>query len=81
MLELLVELDMDWLITWPSGWGVSSKIPRMHIYDILRPKSGFNLDDCVEKFEKAINDIRSAQATLKKSVERVRVLGEKLIQN
>jgi hypothetical protein len=40
MLGLLVELDMDWIITWPSGWGVSSKIPRMHIYDVLRPKSG-----------------------------------------
>ena len=24
----------------PSGWGVSPKIPRMHIYDVLRPKSG-----------------------------------------
>ncbi|AUS77982.1 TIGR02680 family protein [Actinoalloteichus sp. AHMU CJ021] len=40
MLGLLVDLDMDWLITWPSGWGVSPKIPRMHIYDVLRPKSG-----------------------------------------
>ncbi|GAA2972459.1 TIGR02680 family protein [Actinokineospora diospyrosa] len=40
MLELLVDLDMDWIITWPSGWGVSNRIPRMHIYDVLRPKSG-----------------------------------------
>ncbi|WP_243753740.1 TIGR02680 family protein [Labedaea rhizosphaerae] len=40
MLGLLVDLDMDWVITWPSGWGVSPKIPRMHIYDVLRPKSG-----------------------------------------
>jgi hypothetical protein len=40
MLGLLVDLDMDWVITWPSGWGVSSKIPRMHIYDVLRPKNG-----------------------------------------
>ncbi|WP_018686295.1 TIGR02680 family protein [Actinokineospora enzanensis] len=40
MLELLVDLDMDWIITWPSGWGVSDRIPRMHIYDVLRPKSG-----------------------------------------
>jgi uncharacterized protein (TIGR02680 family) len=40
MLGLLVDLDMDWIITWPSGWGVSDKIPRMHIYDVLRPKSG-----------------------------------------
>jgi uncharacterized protein (TIGR02680 family) len=40
MLGLLVDLDMDWIITWPSGWGVSDRIPRMHIYDVLRPKSG-----------------------------------------
>ncbi|MBP2473901.1 uncharacterized protein (TIGR02680 family) [Crossiella equi] len=40
MLGLLVDLDMDWVITWPSGWGVSGKIPRMHIYDVLRPKNG-----------------------------------------
>ena len=37
---LLVDLDMDWVITWPSGWGVSDKIPRMHIFDVLRPKNG-----------------------------------------
>ncbi|GAB2760087.1 TIGR02680 family protein [Salinifilum aidingensis] len=43
MLELLVDLDMDWLITWPSGWGVSPKIPRMHIYDVLRPRSGHGI--------------------------------------
>jgi uncharacterized protein YPO0396 len=43
MLELLVDLDMDWIITWPSGWGVSQKIPRMHIYDMLRPKSGHGI--------------------------------------
>ncbi|HEX5403947.1 MAG TPA: TIGR02680 family protein, partial [Pseudonocardiaceae bacterium] len=36
MLGLLVDLDMDWIITWPSGWGVSDRIPRMHIYDVLR---------------------------------------------
>ncbi|PWW65290.1 TIGR02680 family protein [Actinokineospora spheciospongiae] len=40
MLGLLVDLDMDWVITWPSGWGVSERIPRMHIYDVLRPRSG-----------------------------------------
>ena len=40
MLGLLVDLDMDWIITWPSGWGVSNRIPTMHIYDVLRPKSG-----------------------------------------
>jgi len=40
MLGLLVDLDMDWIITWPSGWGLSEKIPKMHIYDVLRPKGG-----------------------------------------
>ncbi|MEU5693756.1 TIGR02680 family protein [Actinosynnema sp. NPDC020468] len=40
MLGLLVDLDMDWVITWPSGWGVSDRIPKMHIYDVLRPKNG-----------------------------------------
>ncbi|MFT7840840.1 SbcC/MukB-like Walker B domain-containing protein [Saccharothrix sp. BKS2] len=40
MLGLLVDLDMDWVITWPSGWGVSDRIPRMHIYDVLRPRNG-----------------------------------------
>ncbi|MBK0868406.1 TIGR02680 family protein [Saccharopolyspora sp. HNM0986] len=43
MLGLLVDLDMDWLITWPSGWGVSPKIPKMHIYDVLRPRSGHGI--------------------------------------
>lgn len=40
LLGLLVDLDMDWVITWPSGWGVSEKIPRMHIYDVLRSRDG-----------------------------------------
>lgn len=43
MLGLLVDLDMDWMITWPSGWGVSAKIPKMHIYDVLRPRSGHGI--------------------------------------
>ncbi len=43
MLGLLVDLDMDWVITWPSGWGVSPKIPKMHIYDVLRPRSGHGI--------------------------------------
>ncbi|MDR7300835.1 TIGR02680 family protein [Haloactinomyces albus] len=43
MLGLLVDLDMDWVITWPSGWGVSPKIPKMHIYDVLRPSSGHGI--------------------------------------
>lgn len=43
MLGLLVDLDMDWVITWPNGWGVSPKIPKMHIYDVLRPRSGHGI--------------------------------------
>ncbi|WP_338022687.1 SbcC/MukB-like Walker B domain-containing protein [Allosalinactinospora lopnorensis] len=39
LLELLVDLDMDWAITWPSGYGVSPKIDRMHIYDVLKRKA------------------------------------------
>jgi uncharacterized protein YPO0396 len=36
LLELLVELDMDWIITWPGGSAFSPKIERMHVYDVLR---------------------------------------------
>ncbi|GLU46182.1 TIGR02680 family protein [Nocardiopsis ansamitocini] len=43
LLELLVDLDMDWAITWPSGYGVSSRIPRMHIYDILKRKGAWGV--------------------------------------
>ncbi|MQA96726.1 MAG: TIGR02680 family protein [Streptosporangiales bacterium] len=43
LLELLVDLDMDWAITWPSGWGVSPRIPRMHIYDILKRKGAWGV--------------------------------------
>ncbi|MFC7330665.1 TIGR02680 family protein [Marinactinospora rubrisoli] len=43
LLELLVDLDMDWAITWPSGWGVSPKIERMHIYDILKRKGAWGV--------------------------------------
>jgi len=38
LLELLAELDMDWIITWPGGSAFSQKIDRMHIYDVFRPK-------------------------------------------
>lgn len=48
MLELLVDLDMDWIITWPSGWALSEKIPRMHIYNVLRPKAGHGIA-CIHK--------------------------------
>jgi chromosome condensin MukBEF ATPase and DNA-binding subunit MukB len=37
LLELLAELDIDWIITWPGGSVFSPKINRLHIYDILRP--------------------------------------------
>jgi DNA repair exonuclease SbcCD ATPase subunit len=38
LLELLAELDMDWVITWPSGSAFSPKIKAMQVYDILKPK-------------------------------------------
>ena len=38
LLELLAELDTDWVITWPGGSAFSPKIDRMHVYDIFRPK-------------------------------------------
>ena len=37
LLELLVDLDIDWIITWPGRSVFSPKISRLHIYDILRP--------------------------------------------
>lgn len=37
LLELLAELDMDWVITWPSGSAFSPKIKTMQVYDILKP--------------------------------------------
>ena len=38
LLELLAELDTDWVITWPGGSAFSAKIDRMHVYDVFRPK-------------------------------------------
>ncbi|MEH0927697.1 TIGR02680 family protein [Micromonospora sp. CPCC 205558] len=38
LLELLADLDMDWIITWPGGSAFSPKIDRMQVYDIFRPK-------------------------------------------
>ncbi|MEV4845106.1 TIGR02680 family protein [Micromonospora matsumotoense] len=38
LLELLADLNMDWIITWPGGSAFSSKINRMQVYDIFRPK-------------------------------------------
>lgn len=37
LLELLVDLDIDWIITWPGRSVFSPKISRLHIYDIFRP--------------------------------------------
>ncbi len=42
--------------------------------------SASELDQCVEKFEAAIARMRSAQKTLRLSVERVHALGEKLFK-
>ena len=39
LLELLADLDMDWIITWPGGSAFSPKIGRMHVYDVLRRKN------------------------------------------
>jgi len=39
LLELLAELDTDWVITWPGGSAFSPKIDRMHVYDIFRPQA------------------------------------------
>ncbi|HEU5354363.1 MAG TPA: TIGR02680 family protein, partial [Actinocrinis sp.] len=36
LLELLVDLDMDWIITWPGASALSPRIPRLHVYDILK---------------------------------------------
>ena len=38
------------------------------------------LDECVQKFETAVQNMRSAQSHLQSSVERVRNLGEKLLK-
>lgn len=43
LLEMLAELNMDWLVTWPKGWGVSSRIARMHIYDVLHRKGSWGV--------------------------------------
>lgn len=48
---------------------------------ILRPKSGFDLDDCVDKFEGAINELRKVHRSLKKSVEEVHSAGDKLLRS
>jgi uncharacterized protein (TIGR02680 family) len=39
LLELLADLDMDWVVTWPGSSAFSSRIDRMQVYDIFRPKA------------------------------------------
>src|SRR5262249_49071492 len=41
--------------------------------------SATELDECVQKFENAIASIRSVQRSLQTSLERVRTLGDKLL--
>ncbi|HEY3683680.1 MAG TPA: SbcC/MukB-like Walker B domain-containing protein [Streptosporangiaceae bacterium] len=43
LLEMLADLNMDWLVTWPKGWGVSSRIARMHIYDVLHRRGSWGV--------------------------------------
>lgn len=49
---------------------------------LLYPNGSANeLDDCVQKFESAIQSMRSAQSNLQTSIERVRNIGEKLLKS
>lgn len=49
---------------------------------LLKPTStASELDQCVQKFESAVQNFRSAQRSLKGSLDRVRGLGEKLVQS
>jgi Flp pilus assembly protein TadD len=43
--------------------------------------SASELSQCVEKFENAVADMRTAQDSLQASIERVRVLGEQLLKS
>jgi superkiller protein 3 len=42
--------------------------------------SATELDQCVQKFEAAVTNLRAAQSTLKNSMERVRLLGDQLVK-
>jgi tetratricopeptide (TPR) repeat protein len=42
--------------------------------------SATELDQCVQKFETAVANLRAAQSTLKNSMERVRLLGDQLVK-
>jgi tetratricopeptide (TPR) repeat protein len=47
---------------------------------LLTPSGGTGLDQCVQKFEVAIRNMRSAQRHLQTSIERVRSLGDRLLK-
>lgn len=49
---------------------------------LLRPETaGFDLGDCVDRFELAIDNIRAVHQELKASIENVRTVGEQLIES
>lgn len=49
---------------------------------LLKPTStATELDQCVQKFESAVQNFRSAQRSLSGSIDRVRSLGEKLVRS
>lgn len=47
---------------------------------LLRPKTGFDLEDSIDKLEKAIKAVRSAHASLKESIEKVRILTQDVLK-
>lgn len=44
-------------------------------------KSGHDLDQCMQKFEAALENMRGAQRTLQSSIQRVRAIGDKLVRS
>jgi tetratricopeptide (TPR) repeat protein len=49
---------------------------------LLYPNSSVSeLDDCVQRFEKALQSMRSAQRNLQTSIERIRNLGDRLFES
>ena len=49
---------------------------------LLYPNSSANeLDECVHKFEVAINSMHNAQRSLQSSIERIRSLGDRLLKS
>lgn len=47
---------------------------------LLRPKTGFDLDDSIDKLQRAIHDLRSVHAGLKESIEKVRILTQDVLK-